>query len=495
MPNFECKDLVKRFGGATALEGVSLKAEPGRVLGLLGPNGSGKTTLIKTACGLLQPTSGEIRICGRAPGTETKKLVSYLPDRMCLPRWMSAQQLVKYYADFFEDFDETRAGELLTRLDIRPEVRVKHMSKGTQEKVQLVLTMSRRAKLYLLDERRPRDARLHTLHDNDQLRRGRQRGDLHAPHLGRRAHTRRRGVHRPRPRGHGRRGRQRPLSRRQEHRRAFQGGVQMLGKLLKHEFKATGRVMLPFLGALLVLSVMVWLSINVFFSNFGGVSIIGGIVLTLYFMLLASIGIVTLVLLVYRFYRSFLSDEGYMTFSLPAGIHAQLGAKLISAAVWIVLTGILVVLSLLLTTSTLGEAIRLPWSELFARIYAESGIGAGSIIAIVLEVLLAVVLGALVSCLIFYASMSLGFGFSNHKLLYSVLILIGIGVVTQILSVSVLSGAAIHIGMGHHGMYMQFSPEGLAHGILLGICAAELIYGAVMYFVTALSLKRRLNLP
>ena len=249
------------------------------------------------------------------------------------------------------------------------------------------------------------------------------------------------------------------------------------------------------MGALLVLSVMVWLSINVFFSNFGGVSIVGGIVLTLYFMLLASIGIVTLVLLVYRFYRSFLSDEGYMTFSLPAGIHAQLGAKLISAAVWIVLTGILVVLSLLLTTSTLGEAIRLPWSELFARIYAESGIGAGSIIAIVLEVLLAVVLGALVSCLIFYASMSLGFGFSNHKLLYSVLILIGIGVVTQILSVSVLSGAAIHIGMGHHGMYMQFSPEGLAHGILLSICAAELIYGAVMYFVTALSLKRRLNLP
>ena len=152
MPNFKCKDLVKRFGGATALEGVSLKAEPGRVLGLLGPNGSGKTTLIKTACGLLQPTSGEIRICGRAPGTETKKLVSYLPDRMCLPRWMSAQQLVKYYADFFEDFDETRAGELLTRLDIRPEMRVKHMSKGTQEKVQLVLTMSRRAKLYLLDE-------------------------------------------------------------------------------------------------------------------------------------------------------------------------------------------------------------------------------------------------------------------------------------------------------------------------------------------------------
>ena len=152
MPNLECMALEKRFGRVGALEGVSLKAEPGRILGLLGPNGSGKTTLIKIACGLLQPTGGEIKICGMTPGTETKKLVSYLPDRMCLPRQMSAQQLVNYYADFFSDFDERRAGELLTRLGVEPGQRVKHMSKGTQEKVQLVLTMSRRAKLYLLDE-------------------------------------------------------------------------------------------------------------------------------------------------------------------------------------------------------------------------------------------------------------------------------------------------------------------------------------------------------
>lgn len=152
MPNFECINLSKNFGAARALDGVSVKAEPGRVLGLLGPNGSGKTTMIKIACGLLQPSGGGLEICGLAPGVETKKLVSYLPDRICLPKWMSAQQLVNYYADFFEDFDEKRAGELLTRLGIRPEQRVKHMSKGTQEKAQLVLTMSRRAKLYLLDE-------------------------------------------------------------------------------------------------------------------------------------------------------------------------------------------------------------------------------------------------------------------------------------------------------------------------------------------------------
>ena len=147
-----CQGLVKSYGHKAALTGIDLEVGRGRIVGLLGPNGSGKTTLIKLLCGLLRPTAGNLAVAGLPVGPETKALVSYLPDRMCLPRWMSAQQLVKYYADFFEDFDETRAGELLTRLDIRPEMRVKHMSKGTQEKVQLVLTMSRRAKLYLLDE-------------------------------------------------------------------------------------------------------------------------------------------------------------------------------------------------------------------------------------------------------------------------------------------------------------------------------------------------------
>lgn len=152
MANFECSELRKSYGGIPALDGVSLSALSGRILGLLGPNGSGKTTLIKIACGLLQPSGGRIEICGHAPGVETKKIVSYLPDRMCLPQWMSTQQLLNFYADFYADFDEQRAGELLTRLSIRPEMRLKGMSKGTQEKVQLVLTMCRRAKLYLLDE-------------------------------------------------------------------------------------------------------------------------------------------------------------------------------------------------------------------------------------------------------------------------------------------------------------------------------------------------------
>ena len=135
-----------------ALDGVTLSIAPGRVVGLLGPNGSGKTTLIKLANGLLTPSSGEVRICGALPGKETKAVVSYLPDRPCLPEWMSADELMDYFADFFEDFDRARAADMMARLRLNPHMKYGQMSKGTREKVQLILVMSRRARLYLLDE-------------------------------------------------------------------------------------------------------------------------------------------------------------------------------------------------------------------------------------------------------------------------------------------------------------------------------------------------------
>ena len=148
----ECRDLTKRFGSVQALDGVTLNIAPGRVVGLLGPNGSGKTTLIKLATGLLTPSSGEVRICGALPGKETKAVVSYLPDRPCLPEWMSAEELMDYFADFFEDFDRSRAADMMARLRLNPHMKYGQMSKGTREKVQLILVMSRRARLYLLDE-------------------------------------------------------------------------------------------------------------------------------------------------------------------------------------------------------------------------------------------------------------------------------------------------------------------------------------------------------
>ena len=148
----ECRALSKRYGDTPALDGVNISVAPGRVVGLLGPNGSGKTTLIKLANGLLTPTSGELRICGALPGKETKAVVSYLPDRCCLPEWMSVRQLMDFYADFYADFERARAADMLARLGLAETLRVAQMSKGMKEKVQLILVMSRRAKLYLLDE-------------------------------------------------------------------------------------------------------------------------------------------------------------------------------------------------------------------------------------------------------------------------------------------------------------------------------------------------------
>ena len=147
-----CKGLSKRFGGTQALDQVDITIEPGRIVGLLGPNGSGKTTLIKLANGLLTPSEGEIRICGLVPGKESHACVSYLPERTAIPTWMSVTQLLDFYQDFYADFRRDAAEEMLSHLNIPPKQRIKQMSKGTREKVQLIMVMSRAAKLYLLDE-------------------------------------------------------------------------------------------------------------------------------------------------------------------------------------------------------------------------------------------------------------------------------------------------------------------------------------------------------
>ncbi len=148
----ECKGLGKRFGNKQALGNIDLSIEPGHIVGLLGPNGSGKTTLIKLANGLITPTEGEIRIDGMSPGTKTKAIVSYLPERTYLPDWMRVRDLLAFFADFYQDFDPQKARDMLERLSINESDRIKTLSKGTKEKVQLIAVMSRQAKLYLLDE-------------------------------------------------------------------------------------------------------------------------------------------------------------------------------------------------------------------------------------------------------------------------------------------------------------------------------------------------------
>ena len=148
----ECRSITKKFGTFCALSDINFTIERGRIVGLLGPNGSGKSTFIKIANGLLTPTSGEIIINGSSVGTETKKMVSYLPERTYLNNWMKVSEIIAYFSDFYDDFDKNKAYEMLQRLGISPDAKLKTLSKGTKEKVQLILVMSRNADIYLLDE-------------------------------------------------------------------------------------------------------------------------------------------------------------------------------------------------------------------------------------------------------------------------------------------------------------------------------------------------------
>jgi len=148
----KCEDLTKKYGKKLALNGVNLEIEGGHIYGLLGPNGSGKTTFIKILNGLLTPTSGEITVNDMKIGPETKAIVAYLPDHTYLDLDVKAKDVILLFSDFYQDFDRDKAYEMLEKLDIDPNDRIKTMSKGTKEKVNLILVMSRKASVYVLDE-------------------------------------------------------------------------------------------------------------------------------------------------------------------------------------------------------------------------------------------------------------------------------------------------------------------------------------------------------
>ena len=147
-----CTGLTKQYGSKAALDNLNLTLPRSRIIGLLGPNGSGKTTLIKLINGLLAPTAGQLYINGNEPGPDTKKVVSYLPERTYFNSWMKVNDILDFFCDFYADFRRNRAEDMLQRLGIDPTARLSTMSKGTKEKVQLIMVMSRDADLYCLDE-------------------------------------------------------------------------------------------------------------------------------------------------------------------------------------------------------------------------------------------------------------------------------------------------------------------------------------------------------
>ena len=148
----EIKNLNKSFDNKEILKDINLSVSGGKIIGLLGKNGAGKTTLIKLINDLLTPTSGEILINGKKVGVESKKIISYLPERTYLNKQMKVSEVMEYFKDFYSDFDYDKAEKLLKDLDLDINKPLSKMSKGMQEKVQLVLVMSRKAKLYILDE-------------------------------------------------------------------------------------------------------------------------------------------------------------------------------------------------------------------------------------------------------------------------------------------------------------------------------------------------------
>lgn len=148
----ETRNLVRKYGNKIALDGVDLSIEKGKIVGILGPNGSGKTTLIKILVGLLRQTSGEVIIDGKNIGVDSKKIVSYLPDRNFLYDWMNINDAGKFYNDFYEDFDEEKFDDLLKFMNLERKMKVTELSKGMHEKLNLSLVLARNAELYILDE-------------------------------------------------------------------------------------------------------------------------------------------------------------------------------------------------------------------------------------------------------------------------------------------------------------------------------------------------------
>lgn len=289
----------------------------------------------------------------------------------------------------------------------------------------------------------------------------------------------------------------------------------MLRKLIKWEFAATWRVMLALLGGLLVLSLAACLGVT-FLDRSPGLVITGAISVVAYFLAVMAAGTATVVLLVYRFYKSLLSNEGYLSFSIPASVHAQIWAKLITGAVWIIAAFLAIVLSIVVAAAPMHVAgsVLGALPLLLDHLAAAWGVGPVELATLAAGILLAAFLSSVGLCLSFYAAMGVGFGFSEHKALASVLVFLGIGVITQIATTAVAAGAALVFYQSGGGYSVFHVPGGFALELtaaigslpaagyvrlfslaLFAVTACQALYCAALYALAAWSLKRRLNLP
>ena len=412
-----CEALTKCYQkDKTALENVDLHIGFGRIVGLLGPNGSGKTTLIKLANGLLQPSAGSIRIAGMTPGPDTKAIVSYLPDADWLPDWMRVEQLVEMFHEFYADFDPAKANEMLARLELEPKARLKTLSKGSKEKVQLILAMSRAAKLYLLDEPiggvdpAARDYILSTILNNYSrdatvILSTHLIGDIE-PILDEAVFLK-----------DGRVFAHRNAEELRETERGciFPGGIQMLKQLLKYEFKATGRTYGGLYLALVALAVLSGFSLRSSSKDD-----FASLLLFAYMVVAVAVAVVSVMTIVTRFTRNLLGREGYLMHTLPVTESQLILSKLISSVVWMLCSSIVGIFSfavMLLALSLNSAALQqLPelWQkvvEIFREIFRMTG--SSGWLWLIFETLNGLV--ALVSSILcIYAACMIGHQFKKH---------------------------------------------------------------------------------
>ena len=280
----------------------------------------------------------------------------------------------------------------------------------------------------------------------------------------------------------------------------------MLGKLLKHEFRATGRIMLPVFAVLVVLALLFNVSVR-YIDNVSSslLQVLFGLIIFAFIVGVIAAEIIALVLMINRFYKNMLGDEGYLMFTLPANVHELVWSKLIVSFVWFLLTNLVIFLiiggtAFSFSQVNLGEIFeQLPsWNEITAML-REVGVSYGDLLLVALEYLLIIILSGITVCLHFYAAMSLGHSFSNHKVLYSVLFFIGISLAFQFLTslLGVAGFQAIDNGALERYFYEATTPADAIRAfaaVIGGVAVWELIEGAFLYVLTTLSLKRRLNL-
>ena len=264
----------------------------------------------------------------------------------------------------------------------------------------------------------------------------------------------------------------------------------MLRKLMKHEFRATGRVMGPLFGLLLIAALAARFSVGVLLeSDARFLNLLGGLFVTAFAIAIAGVCVMSLVLMINRFRTNLLGDEGYIMFTLPASVHQQIWSKLIVSAVWFIATGLAVVAAgfILVAQQGFWLEIRRGFAEIFRHLtayYAFNGT------AFLFELLALIFVGCCVLCLEFYAAMAIGHSFANHKILCSVLSFLGLQFVMQLLSGGIL------VGTNYDILVVALPSDGVLamHSVMLTMIVSTAVFGAVYYVITTMFLKKRLNL-